>query len=484
MDLHLRALAFLVVALALPWLVTASHPVVADEIACDQCFEAGLMCDGSCNMGLGQNGPHRTIVNEYGPDGTPDLSWLNQVRVGYDNGFLIASKEDLNLQVSRYPFRIRLNGWGQLRHTLSDVRQIQLTPTSAPNRDLNQFQLKRGRLVFSGSAFNPDFSYFVQLDGRSSSGDDFRLLDYFLSYDLGHAQFGLKPGTFGFRTGKYKMPFTMARWLSGREFEFPDRSVSSTFFDVNRSLAWGLYGQAEAFGKPLVWETALFNGLVTGGAETGSSGTLDDNFAWSTRVYGYPIGDWGTGSLTDFDWHESLAMRVGFGIALSEIDRIGTTEFSRLLVVDSGERLSDLLPATVSSYSVNLYAMDASIKYRGWSATLEYYFRTVGDFSGPVAVNDTFDHGFWLQFGYFLIPRKFQVLTRWSRVEGNSGTLGVSDQSSDEFAGAIAWYFRDNHAKFVADITRLNGAPINSAALDVAPSDDGWLLRSQIQFSF
>ena len=30
---------------------------------------------------------------------------------------------------------------------------------------------------------------------------------------------------------------------------------------------------------PLDWEIAVFNGLVTGGAETGSSGELDDNFA-------------------------------------------------------------------------------------------------------------------------------------------------------------------------------------------------------------
>jgi hypothetical protein len=64
--------------------------------------------------------------------------------------------------------------------------------------------------------------------------------------------------------------------------------MASTYFDVNRSLAWGLYGKTKRFRFPIVWETAIFNGLVTGGAETGSSGSLEDNFAYSARIF----ADW------------------------------------------------------------------------------------------------------------------------------------------------------------------------------------------------
>jgi hypothetical protein len=114
---------------------------------------------------------------------------------------------------------LRITGWGQRRHTVLD--------SQGANPDVNPFQLKRGRLVFAGRAFTPDFSYFVQLDGRSS-GDDVRLLDCVLAYDLGHHVFGFDVGAFGFKTGKYKMPFTITRYLSGREFEFTDRSMAST----------------------------------------------------------------------------------------------------------------------------------------------------------------------------------------------------------------------------------------------------------------
>ena len=104
-------------------------------------------------------------------------------------------------------------------------------------------------------------------------------------------------------------------------------------------------------------------------------------------------------------------------------------------------------------------------------------------FKGATLPN-LFDHGFWFQLGYFVVPDKLQLLTRWSRVDGNSGTLGAAHQSTDEVAGGLAWYFRGNHAKFVADVTHLDGAPINSSAFDITPGDRGWLYRTQIQFSF
>jgi hypothetical protein len=419
--------------------------------------------------------PNRSESNVPEKDTDNGLDWLHQVQVGYDGGFVIASDKALDLQTDDDPFRLRINGWGQLRETNFQ--------SDGPNRDQNQFQLKRARLIFSGHAFTSDFAYFFQFDGRSSSGDDFRLLDYRLDYDFGHHSLGMKKGQFGFRTGKWKMPFDLARYLSGREFEFTDRSMSSMYFDVNRSLAWGLYGVLNIGRTPINWELAIFNGLVTGGSETGSSGDLDDNFAYSGRVYWYPTGEWGQGQLADFDGHCHLATRVGAGFANSAINRIGTTEFNTLRVVDSGSTLASILPAAVDEYTVNLFSIDASFKYRGWSLTTEYYFRQIYDFQGA-ALPDLFDHGMWFQLGKFIVPGKCQLLSRWSWVDGNSGTLGITNQSAAEVAGGFAWYFRDQTAKFVFDATYLNGAPINSSALDISPGDIGWLLRTQIQFAF
>jgi len=409
------------------------------------------------------------------PSPQPLPSWLEEVNVGYDRGFVIASEPDPGIDTSGAPFLLRLNGFGQLRETRFDSR--------GDNPDLNQFQLIRGRLTFSGNAFTPDFRYFIQLDGRSSAGDEFRLLDYLMEFDLGRSWFDLDRDALVFQTGRYKVPFTFARFMSSREFQFSDRSVGSMYFDLNRSMAWGLVGQSQWRGMPLMWETSLFNGFVTGGAETGSFGALDNNLAYSARVFAFPTGEWGAGTLADLDWHETLATRVGAAYAGTTIGREGSTEFNMIRVVDSGNRLSNLLSAAVEEYHVDTFCVDASCKYRGWSVTSEYYFRNVSRFEGA-DVPGLFDHGFWLQVGKFVVPRKLELLSRWSRVVGTSGTLGAEHQSADEIAGGCIWYFRDQNAKLTVDATWVNGAPINSSALDISPGATGWLVRTQIQFAF
>ncbi len=404
----------------------------------------------------------------------PPLDASSPIRVGYDDGFVISSRRNFDLGDETFPYSLRINGWGQLRHTVLDSR--------GDNRDLNQLQLKRARLILSGHAFTTDFRYLIQFDGRSSASDQLRILDYYLTYDLGHALWGLDSDTVGFKAGLYKMPFTLARQISGKQFQFADRSMASEFFDVNRSLAWGLYGKTSGLEKPIYWEMALFNGLVTGGADTGSSGTLDNNNAIATRLTWYPLDHWGAGDLADFDIHQSLAMRFGAGVAFTDIERIGSTEFSSVRVADSGQTLASLMPLRVNEYSVALYAMDASLKYQGLSLASEYYFRNLSGFNGQFP--DLFDFGFWLQAGMFVVPEKFELLARWSRVNGNSGTLGGADQSSDEMAVGVARYFRDQNAKLTIDATYLNGATVNSSALDISPGDLGWLFRTQLQFSF
>ena len=138
----------------------------------------------------------------------PLSAWFDDVSVGYDRGFVIASEQGLDLPTSDSPFLLRINGLGQLRHTIFDAK--------AGGSDLNQFQLIRGRLAFSGHAFTPDLRYFVQLDGRSSAGDEFRLLDYQFDFDFGRHLWGLDRDTLIFKAGKYKMPFTMARSCRAR----------------------------------------------------------------------------------------------------------------------------------------------------------------------------------------------------------------------------------------------------------------------------
>lgn len=389
-------------------------------------------------------------------------------RAGYNGGFFIASEKDND------SFFLRLNGWGHFRMSNSEA--------FGGSDGFNQLQLKRARLIFRGHAFTPAFSYFVALDGRSQADGTIRLLDYFLDYDLGSEAFGMESRRFKLRLGQFKIPFTLSRFLSAQEFQFADRAMASMFFDANRSLAFGAYGERRQRDRLYTWETAIFNGLVTGGAETGAVGNLDNNFAVSGRVAAYFGGDWGD-DFADYQFSLSPLYRLGTAFAVSKIDSIGQTEFRGIRVVDSGERLANLLPVDVTSYLVDKYAVDASMKYRGWSFSSEYYFRNIGRFVGANLPN-LFDHGFYLDTGYFVIPQKLELLARWSRVMGSSGTLGVANQSADEKTVGAVRYFRHQQAKLTLDATYLNGAPIDAFSLDIFPGQKGWLLRTQLQFSF
>ena len=131
-----------------------------------------------------------------------------------------------------------------------------------------------------------------------------------------------------------------------------------------------------------------------------------------------------------------------------------------------------------------LAAVDANLKYRGLSVLTEYYFRSLTDFAGGPAVEDLFDHGFMLQTGMFLIRERLEILGRWSRVVGDSGTLGSTVESFDEVAAGVVLYFRGHSSKLTFDVTHLNGAPVRDLALNVLPGDDGMMYRTQLQIRF
>ena len=144
---------------------------------------------------------------------------------------------------------------------------------------------------------------------------------------------------------------------------------------------------------------------------------------------------------------------------------------------------SSLLPLGVDAYDVCFFTADAHWKYRGLSIIAEYHWRCLTEFRGG-SVPSLLDHGLVLQTGYFVCPQKLELLFRWSRIAGDSGTLGVAEQSADEVAAGLAWYIKGHNAKLVFDASHVNSVPVSSARLDLLPGDVGWLLRTQFQLGF
>ena len=389
----------------------------------------------------------------------PVAAQSNSPIVGYDGGFVIAGENE-KLDSSDIDYRMRIGSWGQFRHNFFD--------SDGPNPDQNDFDIERVRLVFDGFAFHKDFTYFFQLDGDSDASETVDLLDYYLTYAVNDR---LK-----IRMGKWKIGFNRAREESGAKMQFSDRSMASVLFDFDRSLGIGLLGTQ----GDVDWQVALANGIDTGGFRPSRANQLDRNFAVATRANWLVSGDWGKDGHADLDCRTTPAIRVGMGYTYSRRENEGLREFDFPRIVDSGQSLSTILPLGVDAYDQSMFATDFNLKYRGMSVVFEYYWRTLQDVV-PASLDD---QGFWLETGYFLRPKRWQILGRWSRVSGNSGTLGGADQSADEIAVGSVFYIRGHNLKMTFDASHFNGAPISDSALNVRPGDAGMLYRSQFQWKF
>lgn len=395
--------------------------------------------------------------------------------VGYDRGFAIANHGTAGVPANEFPFLMRMNSWLHLRHVLFE--------SDGPNRDKNAITLERIRLVFSGHLYSPDLKYSLMLDGNTDQSVQVTFLDSFMTYDLGRGVWGWDAGQLEIRGGNWKVPFSRSREESARRFQFSERSVANLFFDIGRSVGVSLLGETEAWDVPLRFETALMNGFNTGRDSTISGEDLDSNLAWSARASMDLFSDFGNDGEPDLSWHPYPALRLGGGMACTTADREGPNEFTRQRVVRSGERLSNLLPAAVSAYDIWLITVDAHWKHRGWSLIAEHHWRHIADFRGG-NIPGLLDQGLVLQTGYFVLPERLELLARWSRIAGDSGTLGAQHQHTNEIAGGFAWYIRGHHVKFNLDISWIDGVPVNSPRLNLLPGDEGWLMRTQFQLAF
>jgi hypothetical protein len=128
------------------------------------------------------------------------------------------------------------------------------------------------------------------------------------------------------------------------------------------------------------------------------------------------------------------------------------------------------------------------------------------------------DYGMNLQGGYFIIPKKLELVARWSWVRGDSGDINgtgkfntvflpeVVDQKTglpvpvhvvqgafrqfheaDEYAVGVNYFFKRQLLKWQTDFGIYRGGNPAAGGASVAgwlPGVGGYLLRSQLQLFF
>ena len=338
----------------------------------------------------------------------------------------------------------------------------------------NDIQFQKLSWNFKGWLFDPDFRYyFFFWTSNSQMGEGAQVvLGGYFQYrfaDEAIVTVGVMPLPTTRSTN-----YTFPNWLRN-----DNRIMADEFFRGSYTTGIDIQGE---IARGLRYRLALGNNLAQLGV---SSLELDAGLnTFSGAVWWMPTtGEFGQASgFGDYDNHQEVATLVGAHFTRSRETAQGQPEIDDF--ENSQIRLSDgtLLfspdPFNTGGFieeaTYQMLALNAGIKYRGFSLEGEYYFRWVDDFQsvGPLPVDDLFDHGYSLQASAMIVPRIVQGYATWSQIFGEYG------DPNELTIGLNIFPFRRREVRWNLQALRLNRSPVGGTSLPMVVGGDGWVFSS------
>jgi hypothetical protein len=390
----------------------------------------------------------------------------SRMRVEYRDGFVLEPAD-----ADALPYQLKINFHNQFRYVgfASAVRDwTDSAGVVRPVSDRNEFQWIRGWLQFSGYAFDPKFNYALYLDYNTVRSDVVNLLLYWLDYRF-------RP-ELDVYLGKTKVPVGR-EWIDSYSATLgPDRSMATTFF--RPSISSGVWAQGR-FQNGFSYITMISDGYNTAAA---TFRDLDDQLSFSGSFAWEPLGAFGR-TYSDLAWSETPIVRVGAGgiwspqrgvqgdIQTGENAQVRLSDGT--IITQRGALTPDVI---LNRYNIQLYAIDAAFKYRGFVIGGEYFLRRIDNLggTGPLSVSSLFDQGGYAQAGYFIKPRRVELYTRTSQVTGPYG-------SGSEYAGGLNYFIGGRpNLRFTFDVSKLNHSPADQERTNYRAGDTGVLFRAQL----
>ncbi|MDH5202443.1 MAG: porin [Nitrospirota bacterium] len=425
------------------------------------------------------------------------------LQAGYDRGFYIKTQDE--------NFLLRTNLLIQFRYTyLSFDRMV-----NANNENWSNFLLRRARVFFSGNAPNKDWTYYfhIQLETFREARGAANLHDAYVTWQ--------KYPYFQVRFGRGKIPYGLHFWQSASLLNGVDRSIFSGETDVDnnedarrwpggnanfqvsnedsvtkfpiggfnlyRSQGIHLQGDINLFGEDgfLQYWAGVYNGRNTKGGVNSDSTPL-----WLGRISINPFGKYDLSQQGDL--YYSKTPKVCFLLSGAQYgDRLSKIRSS----ADGSEQ--PVAPYDIKGSGYNLAAL---IRYRGFSMDAEYGYDRLEQKREGGHTWERF--GYRFDTGYFLIPRKFEVVARYAHLERmkdntvekslasglglvsvNGGTNNAIEDSLKEYTIGLNYYVLDHNMKLFVDYSYLTREfiPIPTAT---APVDDqhDHRFRTMMQF--
>jgi hypothetical protein len=392
-----------------------------------------------------------------------------------DGIIIVQSSEDASI-----PFLLKFNDDTQLRFLNTQSSDSTFTDHLGNVREVhrrNDITVNRQMFNFNGYVFDERLLYSLKIwtsAGAASiviTGNLLWRFNQALTLTVGYT------GVPGSRSLVNTFPY----------FQAIDRSMADNFFRPGFTQGAWLNGE---IGAGVSYLAFVGNGLNTLNI---SAAKIDTNLVLSGSVWWEPLGPYGEPGKSrnmydDYFSSETTRIRIGTAFTRSREDRFSNLDQSNpentslynsdgVLTFSTGAFAPDV---TVDEALYRMWAIDGGLKWNGLAINGQYFTRWLDDFvaDGPLPVASTFDNGFELTAGYFVMPRKLQLYGRGAQVFGEFG-------DSSEYGGGARWYFLPTERIWLnAELIRVNHAPYSGAFTPYTAGMNGWVPMVQWLLAF
>jgi hypothetical protein len=266
-----------------------------------------------------------------------------------------------------------------------------------------------------------------------------------------------------------------------------DRSMVDNFF--RPGFTQGVWANGEPV-KGLSYLAFVGNGLNTLSI---SANKIDTHLLFSGSVWWEPLGPYGEPGKSrnmydDYFSSKTTRIRIGTSYTRSREDRFSNLDQSSpentslynsdgVLTFSTGAFAPGV---TVDQATYRMWAIDGGIKWNGLAVNGQYFMRWLNDFEadGPLPLASTFDHGFELTAGHFVIPKELVLYGRGSTVFGEF-------RDSSEYGGGARWYFLPTERLWLnAELIHVDSAPYSGAFTPYTAGMNGWVPMLQTVLAF
>jgi len=270
-------------------------------------------------------------------------------------------------------------------------------------------------------------------------------------------------------------------------FAATDRTMADNFF--RPGFTQGTWAMGE-LPKGINYLAFVGNGLNTLSI---SAAKIDTNLATSGSVWWEPLGNYGANGKSrnmydDFYSSKKVRIRIGTSFTRSREDRFSNLDVSvpentsmhnsdGVLLFSTGAFAPGV---TVNNALYKMSAIDLGFKWNGLAVNGQYYSRWVSDFKadGPMPLTSTFDKGFDLSAGHFVVPSKLNVFGRGSKVFGQFN-------DSWEYGFGAKWHFLPTERLWLSgEVMNVHRSPYGGTFTPYTAGMNGWVPMIQTVVAF